>query len=213
MEEQLKNRWLNLLTNYQLEPTLEEKLWLEIVQHYTASYRAYHNLHHLQDLFTKSELIQTAIKDHHAIQFTIWYHDIIYQSLSKQNEVKSALLCSKRLKEMGFPTAFKEKVFKLICSTKAHQVEAWDTSDDKMDNAYLLDLDLSILGTDWTAYQHYTQQVRQEYRFVPAMLYRHGRRKVLKHFLAMEQIFKTDYFYEQYEVQARENMSRELEAM
>jgi hypothetical protein len=40
-----------------------------------------------------------------------------------------------------------------------------------------------------------------------------GRRKVLKHFLEMESIFKTKYFQDKYEDQARMNISAELKSL
>lgn len=42
------------------------------------------------------------------------------------------------------------------------------------------------------------------------LLYRPGRRKVLDHFLDLPQRFKTPYFRERFEEQARVNLSAEL---
>jgi len=48
---------------------------------------------------------------------------------------------------------------------------------------------------------------------VPDFIYNQGRQKVLKHFLAMNQIYKTDYFFNKYESQARTNLNIELEKL
>ncbi len=61
------------------------------------------------------------------------------------------------------------------------------------------------------AYNDYARQVRQEYSLYPDMIYKPGRRKVLRHFLAMPKIFKTDIFFELYEESARRNLQREME--
>ena len=47
----------------------------------------------------------------------------------------------------------------------------------------------------------------------PDMMYKPGRKKLLEHFLAMPHIFKTAFFRERLEVQARENLMRELELL
>jgi len=210
-KDYLQQEWLNLLSNFQVEAHLTQELWEELQNYYSEKHRAYHNPHHLYDIFIKLEKQKEQINDLPAIQFAIWYHDIIYQPLSKQNEEKSAMLCAKRLDEMGFESSFKEKVFKLICSTKRHDLEAWESKADQTDNAILLDLDLSILGTDQKSYQSYIQQIRQEYKIVPTFLYQRGRKKVLRHFLEQDRIFKTALFFEQYEQVARENIAMELE--
>jgi hypothetical protein len=44
-------------------------------------------------------------------------------------------------------------------------------------------------------------------------LYNPGRKKVLKHFLDMKTIFKTAYFQEKYERQARINLASEMETL
>jgi predicted metal-dependent HD superfamily phosphohydrolase len=44
-------------------------------------------------------------------------------------------------------------------------------------------------------------------------MYNPVRKKVLLHFLSMERIFKTDYFYTHFEKQARENLQKEMELL
>jgi len=75
------------------------------------------------------------------------------------------------------------------------------------------DADLSILGQSWEVYFTYSKHVRKEYGQYPLFLYKKGRKKVLKHFLDMERIFKTDHFFELYEKHARVNLQRELEIL
>ena len=92
-----------------------------------------------------------------------------------------------------------------ILETKGHSI-----SKDN-DTNFFTDADLSILGLDWDLYSEYAQNVRKEYSNYPTIIYKMGRRKVLKHFLVMERIFKTDHFFEKFEVLARENLRRELQ--
>ena len=78
------------------------------------------------------------------------------------------------------------------------------------DTNLFTDADLAILGTDWNSYKKYYQQIRKEYSIYPDMIYNPGRKKVLHHFLHMERIYKTVWFYNRYEQQAIINLEKEL---
>jgi len=60
---------------------------------------------------------------------------------------------------------------------------------------------------------HYYKNARKEYAIFPDFVYKPGRKKVLLHFLAMERIFKTDYFFHKFEMQAKQNLQKELEML
>lgn len=70
----------------------------------------------------------------------------------------------------------------------------------------LVDIDLAILGTAPARFSEYDRQVREEYSWVPGLLYRIKRKAVLKHFLSRERLYNTDHFQERYEDQARINL-------
>lgn len=213
MEILLKKLWQKHCELLNIKSEASSELWDEISEHYTQAHRAYHNLQHINDLFQLMEQVKTSLFDLPALYLAIWYHDIIYNPLAKDNEEKSADLALSRLKHFSFPVDFLQKVHKLIVSTKSHQSLDWKNAADQSDNAYLLDMDLSILGRPWQDYLKYTQQVRREYKVVPGFLYRRGRKKVLKHFLDQEQLFKTDYFSERFELQAKSNLASELKSL
>lgn len=136
-----------------------------------------------------------------------FYHDLVYDAKKQDNEEQSALLAEKRLTALSVPEAIISLCKEIILATKSHLVSA--NSDVNL----FTDADLSILGKPWEQYEIYYKQIREEYSVYPDLLYKPGRRKVLKHFLAMERIFKTDVFREKYEKQARRNLGRELEVI
>lgn len=78
------------------------------------------------------------------------------------------------------------------------------------DTNYFIDADLAILGSAPAQYNIYATMVRKEYRQYPDLLYKPGRRKVLEHFLQMPAIYKTAFFRERYQQQAKENLAAEL---
>lgn len=202
----LQENFKNLFLNFAQDVSLQENLWLEIKTYYTSKKRHYHNLSHLENLFSELFPIKEKLEDWETVQFSIFYHDIIYNASRNDNEEKSAILAIERLKEIGLPEDQILKCNHQILMTKSHEI-----SDN--DSNYFTDADLSILGKSWEVYEEYYQQIRKEYRIYPDFIYNGGRKKALRHFLEMDRIFKTDYFFEKYEIQARQNLQKELEIL
>lgn len=202
----LKSKWFELVLNYTKDDTIIASLWDEILKNYTSKNRHYHNLKHIQNMLLYAEDYKTNINDFDAIIFAIWYHDVVYKSTKKDNEEKSAVFAEKSLKKLNFEVKRLENVQKLIISTKKHQIHL----DKNKDNAYLLDFDLSILGSDWETYYNYTKQIRKEYKIYPDFMYKAGRKKVLQHFLERETLYFTEVFQNKAEKQARENLKKEI---
>ncbi|MBM9499120.1 hypothetical protein JWG44_02480 [Leptospira sp. 201903071] len=182
-----------------------ENYWNEIVRHYSEKHRFYHDLSHIENLFNLLYQIKDRIEDWDTILFSIVYHDILYDVSSHENEEKSAVIAKDRLQSIGYPKDQIAKCASQIVATKGHS-----TSED-LDTNLFLDADLSILGEEWNLYSDYCKNIRKEYSIYSDGDYKIGRGKVLKHFLNMERIYKTDFFFERYEKRARENLKRELE--
>ncbi|WP_281846296.1 HD domain-containing protein [Olleya namhaensis] len=204
----LKSEW-HLLTKNYCNSTLAESLWAEIESQYIIKNRHYHNLSHIFNMLKQLDETQTKIKDLDSLKFAIWYHDIIYKSTNKNNEEKSALFALNRLKKIDFNLKRAQNVQELILSTKKHTIIKTQNND----NAVLLDLDLSILGTDWNTYKKYISNIRKEYKIYPNFMYNPGRKKMLNHFLERETLYFTEHNKEQYEAQARENLNREIKLL
>lgn len=202
----LKTQWTTLISKFK-NPDLTTTLWKEIHNAYTQSSRHYHSLDHIEAMLRLAEEFKPEIIDFETLQFTIFYHDMIYQSLRKDNELKSAELAQQRLQELGYPAEKIQKCYDQIIATQLHE----PTEDT--DLQYLLDFDLSILGSDEAIYDTYAQNVRKEYAWVPGFMYRKGRKKVLKHFLDMPFIYKTEVFRDRLEDRAKANMKRELNSL
>ncbi len=183
------------------------KLWTEIKTCYSSPGRHYHNLAHLDNMIGQLFPVKSHLEDWLVIILSIAYHDIIYNTIRQDNEEQSAALARKRLLQLGLSTSRVEKSATQILATKGHRLAIDD------DTNYFIDADLSILGADMHSYTRYTEQIRKEYRCYPDFLYNPGRKKVLTRFLEMKQIFKTLYFREKYEEQARINISHELKTL
>ncbi|MBN1250820.1 MAG: hypothetical protein JXR51_02095 [Bacteroidales bacterium] len=199
----IKDIYFELLNNYANNKTLEV-YWYEIANKYNSKKRFYHNLNHIKEMIVLSNIYKSDIYDLSSLQLSIFYHDIIYNSEKKDNELKSAFFAKNHLEKINFPIEKIEKCFNFILATKSHE------SANENDLKFLLDFDLAKLGAEWTDYELYYKQIRKEYYIFPNIIYNDGRRKVLKHFLKQERIFKTDIFFINFETKAKNNIEKEL---
>lgn len=207
LKYQLKKVFNKLVLRYTDDAGYVDSLWDEVETSYSGKDRHYHNLVHLNNLLLQLSEVKPQIQDWDAVLFALFYHDLIYNPVRRDNEKKSAKRAAERLETLNFPAAGIDKCVRLILATQGHI-----THDDHDVNLFT-DADLSVLGSDSDQYLAYTQQVRKEYHIYPDLLYKPGRKKVLVHFLNMDRIFKTDHFYDKYETQARQNLSNELKGL
>ena len=196
-----------LISNYTNDPYRIAKLSEEVIRNYREEGRYYHNIKHLESLLSSLECIKNDIQDWEAMLFALVYHDYIYDSMSKENEEQSAMLALQRMEEIYVPEHIQQRCYQIIIATKTHTLSAIH------DINLFTDADIAVLGSDWNAYENYAKAIRQEYAIIPKDKYREGRKKVLQHFLAMEVIYKTEYFKTMYEARARENIQREIELL
>lgn len=203
----LKETFIGLLTNYTDNGRLTNELWMEIEKNYSSEKRHYHTLQHLDNLLAQLTDVKEKIQNWNTILFTLYYHDIVYNSLKSDNEEKSAELAEKRMKQIAVSIDTIELCKNQILATKSH------IKSNDSDTNYFTDADLSVLGQNWETYSLYYKNVREEYSIYPDFVYNPGRKKVLNHFLSMERIFKTEYFYSKYELQAKQNIQMEIELL
>ena len=200
----LKEIFSNLLINYTTNSSLINELWDEVEKNYSGKNRHYHTLQHLENLLITLTEVKSEIQHWEAILFTLFYHDIIYTALKSDNEENSALLAEKRMQQLSVSNDIIERCKNQILATKSH------SKSTDSDTNYFTDADLSVLGQPWEIYSLYYKNVRKEYAIYPDFIYNPGRKKVIQHFLSMNSIFKTDYFYNQFEKVAKENLMKEL---
>ena len=207
--------WHLFAINNAIEPVILKALWQDIAVRYNESQRVYHSLQHIQQLFGQFEQIKQHLNEPHIIALALFYHDVIYEPTCVNNELKSAEYAVKALS--SYLTAEQcQYIYALIMMTASHQIDDIDKNLDKAkesDAAYLLDMDLSILGASWSEYQQYAQAVRQEYAHISNVNYHVGRISVLKGLLAHQTLYLTDYYHSRLEEQARENIKREIKIL
>lgn len=201
--------WHLIAINNAIKLAKVKALWQDIAVRYNETQRAYHSLQHIQQLFSQFEQIKHQLHEPHIIALALYYHDVIYDPRRSDNELKSAEYAVEALK--GYLSAEQcQHIYALIMMTASHELHECLDKDTVSDAAYLLDMDLSILGTPWSEYQVYAQAVRQEYRHIANEDYRTGRIAVLQKLLAHPVLYLTAYYHNHFELQARDNIKREI---
>ncbi|WP_394124811.1 HD domain-containing protein [Psychrobacter nivimaris] len=192
-----------------ISPKQIDRLWQDIVMRYGEPQRAYHTLNHIQQLLVEFENIKQVLSEPHIIALALYYHDVIYDPTRSDNELQSAEFATDALGPY-LSQEQRQQIHAVIMMTANHQLDTLVDSDKYNDAAYLLDMDLSILGAQWSAYEQYAKAIRQEYAHVADDDYRDGRTAVLQGLLAHPKLYLTDHYYNQLETQARDNIKHEL---
>lgn len=201
----LKNVFIDLIGAYSSAEEYNLKCWEEVERKYTSKGRYYHNLNHLERMLYAFQKVEYQVSKPDAVLFAIFYHDIVYRPGRSNNENKSALLFQKRVSRTQF--SYIREVMEHIRATKTH------VTTSNFDTNLMLDLDLLTLGTERKEYLEYCHNIKKEYGFLPERIYKNRRRKALKKFLDFSTIYKTPYFFQTYESQARENLSHALKSL
>ncbi|PXV69147.1 putative metal-dependent HD superfamily phosphohydrolase [Dysgonomonas alginatilytica] len=200
----LKTIFTELVKKYTADTLLSKNLWNEIVINYCDAGRYYHNLNHLEAIISELSDVKDSIPCWDTAMFSVFYHDIVYNALRSDNEAQSADKAQLRLQEIGFPKDQTTQCILQILATKGHN------PGDDITTQLFIDADLAILGKSTQAYTEYSENLRKEFFIYTDKEYKAGRKKILKHFLAMDRIFKTEHLYNKYEKQARKNIESEL---
>ena len=140
-------------------------------------------------------------------ELAIFGHDYVYNVGAPDNEEQSAKIIINWIGKRFFKT---DKYFTNLLLTTKHGNQITTTDDEKL----LTDLDLSILGTfDEATWKKYCQGIREEYAIYSDEEFDKGRVEFFKNLLNRDRIFQTDFFYNLFEKQARQNIKRWILAL
>ncbi|RZG84413.1 HD domain-containing protein [Acinetobacter venetianus] len=198
----LEKSWFELYQHYLFsEP---QKVFNKLIAAYSEKHRAYHTLQHLYECLILLESIRVDLKDAHAVELAIWFHDAVYDPQAKDNEPKSAALFEQYLAQ-DLSIDIIQKIKSWIIATQKHEVT------DELDLQFLLDIDLAILAASPERFDEYEQQIQQEYAWVDPDVYSIKRKQVLAHFYQTEPLYQTEYFQQRLEQRAKSNLKNIIE--
>jgi predicted metal-dependent HD superfamily phosphohydrolase len=174
---------------------------------YSEPHRHYHNLRHVAECQQEFEAVRARVPSPETIELAIWFHDAVYDTKAGDNEERSAKWAADFLVSGGAPHSIAEQVSSLVLATKKHEVH--------MDRGapVLVDVDLSILGQPERRFWEYEAQIRAEYSWVDPAMFAEKRAEILETFLQRERIYSTDWFFERYESQARQNLQASIDRL
>lgn len=181
-----------------------EALHQRLVKCWSEGHRHYHTLQHLQECFELLTGIELAPEQAAQIAVALWFHDAIYDPAKTDNEKQSAGWARRELLAAGASKKTAQRIHDMIMATVQHQAQPDEVTQ------LMVDIDLSILGSEAARFDESDEQIRREYAHVSDADWRVGRRRVLEAFLARKRLYGSDYFHSRCEQRARENLSRSL---
>ena len=193
----LEKSWFELHRHYHFsEP---QKIFNKLIAAYSEKQRAYHTLQHLYECLVFLDLIRADLNDAYAVALALWFHDALYDPQAKDNELKSAELFEQYLSQ-DLSIDIVQKIKRWILATQMHK------ATDELDLQFLLDIDLAILAASPERFAEYEQQIQQEYAWIDPDIYLIKRKQVLAHFYQTEPLYQTEYFQQNFEQKAKENL-------
>ncbi|WP_457281372.1 HD domain-containing protein [Polaromonas sp. P5_D5] len=175
-----------------------------LVARYSEPHRKYHTVQHLGECLSHFEGVRDLAEQPAEVEMALWFHDAIYDTQRHDNEEKSADWAREVLLAHGTAEAAAQRVHDLVMATRHTALP------DSPDEQLLVDIDLSILGAGPARFAEYEQQIRDEYAFVPAAVFRQKRGEILQGFLDRPVIYSTAHFHETLEARARENLRKAI---
>ncbi|HTH09764.1 MAG TPA: N-methyl-D-aspartate receptor NMDAR2C subunit [Acidovorax sp.] len=174
---------------------------------YAEPQRHYHTQQHLSECLALFERHGSLAEHPAEVEIALWFHDAVYDVKAGNNEARSAAWARQALDQACASAERVDRVEALIMATR-HEV-----APQGQDQYLLIDIDLAILGAPRSRFDEYEAQVRREYGWVPAIIYRRKRRDVLRGFAGRGHIYSTQALRDALEGSARENLAHSIKAL
>ena len=178
----------------------------DLIERYKESGRYYHTLDHIEHCLGQFDRVRAQCRQADAVELAIWFHDAIYNFPAYENEKLSAAFFMEKSENL-LATQFREDVAALVIATE-HVRPPQDP-----DQRILVDVDLSSFGLPWEQFASDGKNIRQELHYLTDSEFYAGQIAFMEALLTRVRIFNTEYFYDNYEEKARDNVQRYLAAL
>lgn len=174
---EIKNCWAQICTECKVSDHVTRKWWKVLWDSYFEPQRYYHTLRHIGHMLwlVKYEpVINTNIQSLVHVVFAVFFHDIVYDPQSKDNEDKSSELFSSFYEEAACQNLDQSLVHKYIIATKTHHTNEHSQMSEHWGNTDMhifLDLDMAILSVEPLEYDDYADKIRHEFCHHPEDVY------------------------------------------
>ena len=219
LKEYAYERWCNAWNNAGFERDTNKRNFIfeRFIWYYysynAATTRAYHNITHIIrclkhfEKSIKHDDVKVRPSCPEEVCIALWLHDIIYDPRSRSNEQQSANLAKLIILYAGGSNRLAKRIEKMILLT-AHSEKGLGYTT--VDEQWLLDLDLSILGESPEVYEWYSKNIRKEYEHIPLHIYKCARVDILDRFMNRKKIYNIEYFGQLFTEQCLQNVGDEL---
>jgi predicted metal-dependent HD superfamily phosphohydrolase len=192
-------RWQAMLGGLGVPPETDTLSRLQSA--YAQKHRAYHTSRHIDECLSLLDVFKHLAANSAEVECALWFHDAIYEPMSKSNEERSANWAAEFGGRVGVPP---ESVARIRAHILATRHVALSVAED---SRLVVDIDLAILGAEPSRYDEFECDVRREYRWVPGFVYCSRRAAILQSFLDRPRIYQSEAAYERFEGNARTNLS------
>ena len=180
-----------------------ELAWQEIVRRYGEPQRHYHADGHIAICLGELDKLGDGPRQRDRVEMALWFHDLVYDAGSSENERRSAEKFAELAKGELEPAAV-DAVYRYVLAT------AHDGEPGGLDAQYVVDIDLAGLAGSWEHFLADTAALRRERSDLSDDEFRSQNDRFLQGLLAREHIYFTAEFVEHREARARANITRYL---
>ena len=195
--------WQRNLTETAVDDS--QAIYQRLLAGYHEPQRHYHTLEHIKHCLGMFEDCKALVSDPDSLEMAIWFHDVILVSGRRDNEARSAELYLELSKGVQCDE-MRQLVERLIMAT-LHNGDALDDAD----SIYMVDIDLSGFGLSWDGFLRDSQNIRAENPQLCDQDYQLNQTGFQRSLLARPRFFLSDFFFDRFEKQARENLARYFE--
>lgn len=177
-------------------------IYRRLVDGYSEPHRHYHTLAHIEQCLQLFDRCSAQVGDADALEFALWFHDVILEPGNSDNEARSAELYLE-LSDGVQREHLREAVHGMIMATLHN-----GSSLDHDDAIYMVDIDLSSFGLPWDEFLRDSVNLRAESSRLGDEEYYLNQTAFQRSLLARPRFYLSDFFYQRFEQQARANLER-----
>ncbi len=173
-------------------------------------HRRHHGPSHVDAMLAGLRELGPLVRAPATVEVAVWYHDAVYDPSRADNESRSADLLRSEMAGVAPPDVVADAAA-MVLATADHAIPTQTPPELRGDMAYLLDLDMAVLGADPEGYDAYERGIAAEYGPVHGeAAYARGRRAFLEGLLLRPRLFLTDRFHDELDAKARANVRRAM---
>ena len=90
--EKFNHYWLLFSKNMKLNTEKSQVLYQILLDAYTEPHRHYHTVQHIVECLDLYHQVKKQLEQTLWVELAIWFHDVVYDPQSNENEMRSALL-------------------------------------------------------------------------------------------------------------------------